>query len=68
MTKYFFYWCIIQYIHTYPNVVTGSKSIERFIKSLLFLFQEEEDYSDSCTSLLEQKEWWWEHLQVNKVT
>jgi len=26
--------------------------------------EEEEDYSDSCTSLLEQKEWWWEHLQV----
>lgn len=26
--------------------------------------EEEEDYSDSCTSLLEQKEWWWEHLQL----
>jgi len=26
--------------------------------------EEEEDYSDSCTSLIEQKEWWWEHLQV----
>ena len=26
---------------------------------------EEEDYADSCTSLMEQKDWWWEHLQVN---
>jgi len=26
--------------------------------------EEEEDHSDSCTSLIEQKEWWWEHLQV----
>lgn len=25
---------------------------------------EDEDFTDSCTSLLEQKEWWWEHLQV----
>jgi len=25
---------------------------------------EEEDFADSCTSLMEQKEWWWEHLQV----
>jgi len=25
---------------------------------------EEEDFSDSCTSLMEQKEFWWEHLQV----
>lgn len=25
---------------------------------------EEEDYADSCTSLMEQKDWWWEHLQV----
>ena len=25
---------------------------------------DEEDFSDSCTSLTEQAEWWWEHLQV----
>lgn len=25
---------------------------------------DEEDFSDSCTSLTEQREWWWEHLQV----
>merc|ERR1719376_1633761 len=25
---------------------------------------EEEDFSESCTSLGEQTEWWWEHLQV----
>lgn len=25
---------------------------------------EEEDFSESCTSLGEQQEWWWEHLQV----
>jgi len=25
---------------------------------------EEEDFTDSCTSLMEQKEFWWEHLQV----
>ena len=26
---------------------------------------EEEDFSESCTSLGEQQEWWWEHLQVS---
>ena len=26
---------------------------------------DEEDFSDSCTSLTEQREWWWEHLQVS---
>ena len=25
---------------------------------------DEEDFSDSCTSLTDQIEWWWEHLQV----
>ena len=25
---------------------------------------EEEDFSESCISLGEQQEWWWEHLQV----
>jgi len=25
---------------------------------------EEEDFSESCTSLSDQQEWWWEHLQV----
>ena len=25
---------------------------------------DEEDFSDSCTSLTDQVEWWWEHLQV----
>lgn len=25
---------------------------------------EEEDFSESCTSLGEQEEWWWDHLQV----
>ena len=25
---------------------------------------DEEDFSDSCTSLTDQAEWWWEHLQV----
>lgn len=29
---------------------------------------EEEDYADSCTSLMEQKDWWWEHLQVNSFS
>ena len=29
---------------------------------------DEEDFSDSCTSLTEQVEWWWEHLQVSVNT
>ena len=29
---------------------------------------DEEDFSDSCTSLTEQREWWWEHLQVSPST
>ena len=29
---------------------------------------DEEDFSDSCTSLTEQREWWWEHLQVSEHT
>ena len=27
---------------------------------------DEEDFSDSCTSLTNQVEWWWEHLQVSR--
>lgn len=29
--------------------------------------EEEETSSDTCTSLMPQTEWWWEHLQVNII-
>lgn len=29
---------------------------------------EEEDFTESCTSLSDQAEWWWEHLQVSNLT
>jgi len=28
---------------------------------------EEEETAESCTSLMEQRDWWWEHIQVTRA-
>ena len=41
--------------HWHPPRTTKQRNYDR---------GEEEDFTESCTSLGDQPEWWWEHLQV----
>lgn len=41
--------------HWHPQRTTKQRNYDR---------GEEEDFSESCTSLSDQSEWWWDHLQV----
>jgi len=41
--------------HWHPARTTKQRNYDR---------GEEEDFSESCTSLMDQEEWWWDHLQV----
>jgi len=45
-------------------ILHGHWHPERSSKQRNYDKGEEEDFTDSCTSLIQQKEWWWEHLQV----
>ena len=44
--------------HWHPPRTTKQRNYDR---------GEEEDFTESCTSLSDQPEWWWEHLQVSNT-
>lgn len=46
---------MLLYHHWHPPRTSKQRNYDR---------GEEEDFTESCTSLGEQTEWWWEHLQV----
>jgi AT-rich interactive domain-containing protein 1 len=47
---------MLLYHHWHPPRTSKQRNYDR---------GEEEDFTDSCTSLGDQPEWWWEHLQVS---